>query len=141
MAKALEDVGVEFVAAPVFGAPPAAKAAKLVVAYAGKPASVAKVSPHFDSMSRTSFGLGEDVGLASLMKITGNTFILSMIETIAEGLTFSEVSGLGVDNTMKFLSTLFGGTPWEAYAQRMVSGSYCPASGERPGFAVDVAYK
>lgn len=64
-----------------------------------------------------------------------------MIETIAEGLTFSEVSGLGVDNTMKFLSTMFGGTPWEAYAKRMNSGAYCPGPDERPGFAVDVAYK
>lgn len=58
------------------------------------------------------------------MKITGNSFILSMIETIAEGLTFSEVSGLGVDNTMKFLNTMFGGTPWESYANRMVMSEF-----------------
>lgn len=89
------------------------------------------------------------------MKITGNSFILSMIETIAEGLTFSEVSGLSVENTMTFLSTMFPGTPWEGYAQRMVSlaylvksdltkqvsGGYMPVEGERPGFAVDVAHK
>lgn len=64
------------------------------------------------------------------MKITGNSFILSMVETIAEGLTFSEVSGLGVDNTMKFISTMLGG-PWEAYAQRMVTGGYMPKNGKR----------
>ena len=75
------------------------------------------------------------------MKITGNSFILSMIETIAEGLTFSEVSGLGVDNCMKFLSTMFGGTPWEAYAKRMTSGDYMPAPGKRPGFASEIALK
>lgn len=75
------------------------------------------------------------------MKITGNSFILSMIETIAEGLTFSEVSGLGVDNCMQFLSLMFGGTPWEAYAKRMTSGGYMPAASERPGFASSIALK
>jgi 3-hydroxyisobutyrate dehydrogenase-like beta-hydroxyacid dehydrogenase len=130
-----------FLAAPVFGAPAAAVAAKLVVAYAGPEDAYARAAPYFPSMSRAQFSLGADPGKASLMKITGNTFILSMIETVAEGLTFAEVSGLGVDNCMTFLSTMFGGTPWESYAGRMTSGGYMPAEGDRPGFAVDIAHK
>ncbi len=142
LAKKTSEAGGEFVACPVFGAPAMAVAAKLVMTVAGKQSSIDKVTRYFDGvMGRATVILGEDPGLASLMKITGNTFIISMIETIAEGLTFAEVSGLGTDNCMKFVSTLFGGTPWEAYAHRMVSGQYAPSAGERPGFAVDLASK
>ncbi|KAF8456033.1 hypothetical protein BDZ91DRAFT_786275 [Kalaharituber pfeilii] len=37
----------------------------------------------------------EPVGKALLLKITGNTFIGSMVETLAEGLVFAEKSGGG----------------------------------------------
>ena len=141
VARSLEAAGAQFLAAPVFGAPAAAIAAKLVVAHAGKPAALERARPFFSHIARADFGLGEDPGLATLMKVTGNTFILSMIETIAEGLAFSEASGLGTDNCAKFVSTMFGNTPWEWYTQRMLTGGYCPAPGERPGFAVDVAHK
>lgn len=141
IAKDVEEHGAQFLAAPVFGAPAAAIAGKLVIAHAGSADALTRARPFFSSIARTDFGLGDDPGMATLMKVTGNTFILSMIETIAEGLAFSEASGLGTENCAKFVSTMFGNTPWEWYTQRMLSGGYCPGPGERPGFAVDVAHK
>lgn len=113
------------------------------VVTAGNANHISRLEPLFKHMSRIGFcelpwtmlirsgatiTLGDVPEKASLMKITGNSFILAMIETIAEGLTFSEVSGLGVDNTMKFISTVLGG-PWQSYAERMVSGAYMPKDG------------
>lgn len=75
---------------------------------------------------------------ATHLKIIGNTFILQMVETLAEGQVLAEKSGLGVDNLQKFLEAMFPG-PQLAYSKRMSSGDYC--SREEPLFAVDLARK
>lgn len=38
--------------------------------------------------------VGEEAHLANVMKITGNFFIVSCIETIAEGMTLAEKNGI-----------------------------------------------
>lgn len=66
---------------------------------------------------------GETPGKASLMKLLGNTFILQMVETLGEGHTAAEKTGLGVDNMHTFVQTMFPG-PFTAYSGRMLSGDY-----------------
>lgn len=57
------------------------------------------------------------------MKIVGNIFIVNMIETVAEGMVFSEKTGLGDGNLQKFLSVVFPG-PYMIYAKKMSTGNY-----------------
>lgn len=60
---------------------------------------------------------------ALLLKIVGNTFILSMVEALSEGHTLAEKSGLGVEALQMFLENIFP-APYLAYSKRMQSGDY-----------------
>lgn len=101
------------------------------------------------SISRMTIDLSDEpVGKAALLKIAGNTFILSMVcglpcsrlgsrklsfnvyayvisqvETLAEGLVFAEKTGLGASNLHKFIESVMGG-PFTAYSKRMTEGAY-----------------
>ncbi|GFF50224.1 acyl-CoA dehydrogenase family member 11 [Aspergillus udagawae] len=68
---------------------------------------------------------------ASQLKILGNTFVLGMVESIAEGLVAAEKCGLGTDALRRFFEAVFPG-PYVAYSNRMRS---------EPLFAVDLARK
>lgn len=65
----------------------------------------------------------QPVGKAALMKIIGNTFILNMVETLSEGHTLAEKSGLGTEQMHSFIGTMFPG-PYTAYSGRLRSGDY-----------------
>lgn len=60
---------------------------------------------------------------ALLLKIVGNTFILSMVEALSEGHALAEKSGLGVEALQMFLENIFP-APYLAYSKRMQSGDY-----------------
>ena len=62
-------------------------------------------------------------GKATLLKIIGNTFILNMVETLSEGHTLAERSGLGNENLHSFIETMFPG-PYVAYSGRLLGGDY-----------------
>jgi len=129
-------------AGPVFGAPPAAVAAQLVFVLAGNPTSIAKIIPYTQNvLSRAIIPLGEDVGAATLLKITGNSMILGMVEIVAEALVFAEKSGLGTGPLNQFIELTFPGSPFATYAKRMLSGEYAPVPPARPGFQIDLAMK
>jgi 3-hydroxyisobutyrate dehydrogenase-like beta-hydroxyacid dehydrogenase len=66
---------------------------------------------------------GEEVGKASLLKIIGNTFIINMIESLAEGHVLAEKTGLGAANLEKFLEVVFPG-PFMIHSKRMSTGAY-----------------
>ncbi|KAI5813887.1 NAD binding domain of 6-phosphogluconate dehydrogenase-domain-containing protein [Pyronema omphalodes] len=131
--------GAEFVASPVFGAPAMADAGSLVVVAAGEASSIDKASPFFTGViGRSVIDLrGHAPGKALLLKLTGNSFIISMVETLAEGHAWAEKSGLGSELLHKFIENMMPG-PFVAYSNRMMSGDYLR---EDPLFAVDLARK
>jgi 3-hydroxyisobutyrate dehydrogenase-like beta-hydroxyacid dehydrogenase len=140
LAKMIEASGAQFVACPVFGAPAMADNGQLVCVLAGPTEAVNKVKPYTTGvMGRAIIDFSsQSQGTATHLKIIGNTFILNMVETLSEGLTVAETSGLGVDNLHKFIETMFPG-PYTAYSTRMRSGDYYKR--EEPLFAVDLARK
>ena len=117
-----------------------ADSGQLVFVLAGPASAVAKVKPYCTGiMGRAIIDFGDQPhGRATHLKIIGNTFILNMVETLAEGHTLAEKSGLGSDNLHKFIETMFPG-PYVAYSSRMRSGDYHKR--EEPLFAVDLARK
>ncbi|KAK4932055.1 hypothetical protein LTR66_016003 [Elasticomyces elasticus] len=132
--------GGQFVAMPVFGAPAMADAGNLVCVLAGPKECVEKVKPYTKGvMGRADIDYsGQEPSQATLLKVIGNTFILSMVTTLAEGHTVAEKSGLGSDELHKFIEVMFPG-PYTTYSNRMVSGDYFER--EEPLFAVDLAKK
>ncbi|ODM17690.1 hypothetical protein SI65_06478 [Aspergillus cristatus] len=138
---ALSQRGAAFVACPVFGAPNMAVAGQLVVVPAGSAEAIERARPYLDGVTaRATLPLtgNEDVGRASLMKVLGNTFILNMVESLAEGVTAAEKTGLGAEMYEKWVATMFPGA-FAKYAERMTSGDYHKR--EEPLFAVDLARK
>lgn len=97
--------GGSFVASPVFGAPAMADSGNLVFVLAGETPNVDKVKPYTkDVMGRAIIDYsGASPRKGTLLKIIGNTFILSMVTTLAEGHVVAQTSGLGTDELHKFV--------------------------------------
>lgn len=140
LAKSIQGQGAELVACPVFGAPAMADNGQLVCVLAGPASAVEKVKPYCKGvMGRANIDLSDQPqGKATLLKIIGNTFILNMVETLSEGHTLAERSGLGNDNLHQFIETMFPG-PYTAYSGRLIGGDYHKR--DEPLFAVDLARK
>jgi 3-hydroxyisobutyrate dehydrogenase-like beta-hydroxyacid dehydrogenase len=88
-----------------------AESGQLICVLAGPKASVDKVKPFCKGvMSREDIDFsGQPYRQALLLKVIGNTFILSMVEVLAEGHTVAEKTGLGTENLHQFVSLLFPG--------------------------------
>jgi 3-hydroxyisobutyrate dehydrogenase-like beta-hydroxyacid dehydrogenase len=70
---------------------------------------------------------GEEPEKSSLLKLVGNTLIISMIESLAEGHVLAEKSGLGTANFEKFIEAVFPG-PFMIHSKHMSSGRYHSAA-------------
>ncbi|KAL4738900.1 6-phosphogluconate dehydrogenase-like protein NAD-binding protein [Aspergillus similis] len=132
--------GGRFVASPVFGAPAMAEVGQVICVLAGPKEAVEEVKPYTTGVIAKSFMdfSDEPVAKVSQLKVLGNTFVISMVETIAEGLVVAEKSGLGTDALHQFFEAVFPG-PYVAYSARMRSGDYHKRA--EPLFAVDLARK
>lgn len=140
VAQSANDCGADFVAAPVFGMPAAAEAGQLIAVLAGPRASVDKARPWFNGvMARAEIDLGDQpYGKATTLKVLGNTFILNLIEQLAEAYTVSEKIGLGTDPLKQLVDMLLGG-PYSGYTTRMLTGQYHQM--KEPLFAAHLAAK
>lgn len=113
---------------------------QLVCVLAGPKSAVQKVLPYCKGvMGRANIDYSDQPqGKATLLKIIGNTFILNMVETLSEGHTLADKSGLGNDNLHQFIETMFPG-PYTAYSSRLMQGDYYKR--DEPLFGVDLARK
>lgn len=140
LAKKITEAGAEFIASPVFGAPPAADAGALIFVPSGPKSVVEKLKPYsVGVMGKAEVSLaGRPYGFSSTLKLIGNTFILNMVTQLAEAFTVAEKTGVGIEPLKDFVDTLFGGV-YSGYADRMVKGTYWKM--EEPLFSADNAIK
>lgn len=137
LTEAHATAGQGFVAAPVFGRPEAAAAAKLFVVAAGAPATVEKVSPVFDAIGQRTFVLGEDPQAANLVKISGNFLIASVIESLGEAMALVSKAGVDKQQYLELLtSTLFDAPVYRTYGGLIAREEFTPA-----GFAATLGLK
>jgi 3-hydroxyisobutyrate dehydrogenase-like beta-hydroxyacid dehydrogenase len=129
--------GQEFVAAPVFGRPEAAEAAKLAVVAAGPATSVQRCKPLFESMGPKLLVVGERSSMANVVKLAGNFLIATVLESLAEALTFARKSGVDPGLLLEFLTTtMFTAPVYKTYGELIVQGKHEPA-----GFALPLGLK
>jgi 3-hydroxyisobutyrate dehydrogenase-like beta-hydroxyacid dehydrogenase len=129
--------GQGFVAAPVFGRPDAAEAAKLFVVAAGEPAAVQALSPVFDAIGQRRFVVAEQPKAASLVKLSGNFLIASVIESLGEAMALVEKAGVDKQEYVELLtSTLFNAPVYKTYGGLMAREQFEPA-----GFAASLGLK
>lgn len=149
-ASLLASRGALFAACPVFGAPPVADAGQLICVLSGEKEAVNRAMPFCSGVvgranidltsttGETSDNTRNDPGRAAMLKVLGNTFVLRMVDSLAEGMVVAEKTGLGVDSLHDLVELLFPG-PYVGYSNRMRSGDYYKR--EEPWFAVDLARK
>jgi 3-hydroxyisobutyrate dehydrogenase-like beta-hydroxyacid dehydrogenase len=131
------EAGQRFVAAPVFGRPDAAAAAKLFIVAAGAISAVDACKPLFGAMSQKHFLMGERPELANLVKLSGNFLLASLIEALGEAMALVGKAGLDRREYLDFLtSTLFTAPAYKTYGALIVEGRFEPA-----GFAAPLGHK
>ena len=129
--------GQRFVAAPVFGRPEAAAAAKLFIVVAGAPDALDSCMPLFDAMGQKTFRFGDKASSANLVKISGNFMISSTIETLAEAMALVAKAGLDQHQYLDFLtSSLFTAPIYKTYGMLIADKKFKPA-----GFAAPLGFK
>ena len=122
------DAGVRYVAAPVFGRPPAAAAAQLNIVAAGDPEAVAAVQPLLDALGVKTWHLGHEPQSANAAKLAGNMMIALAIEAMAEATALTESYGVSSAAFLDIVtSTLFASPSYKGYAAQIAEGRYEPA--------------
>jgi len=83
-----------YLAAPVFGRPDAAAAAKLFIVAAGPSEQIERCRPLFDAIGQKTFIAGEEAHAANVIKLAGNFLITTVIESLAEAFAFGRKFGV-----------------------------------------------
>jgi 3-hydroxyisobutyrate dehydrogenase-like beta-hydroxyacid dehydrogenase len=131
------EAGQSFVTAPVFGRPEAAAAAKLFVVAAGAPDAVQSAAPLFDAFGQRTFVVAEEPTAASMIKLSGNFLIASVIESLGEAMALVGKMGVDKQQYLEILtSTLFGAPVYKTYGGLIARGEFEPA-----GFAAPLGFK
>ena len=129
--------GQRYVAAPVFGRPEAAAAAKLFIVSAGTPDALAACQPLFEAVGQRTFPFGDRPSVANLVKLSGNFMIASVIETLGEAITLVGKAGVDRRQYLDLLtSTLFNAPVYKTYGDLIAGQKFEPA-----GFAAPLGLK
>jgi 3-hydroxyisobutyrate dehydrogenase-like beta-hydroxyacid dehydrogenase len=129
--------GQGYLAAPVFGRPEAAEAARLAIVVGGAATLVQKCKPLFEAMGPKLFVVGDRPSMANVVKLSGNFLIATVLESLAEALAFARKSGVDAAALMEFLTaTLFNAPVYKTYGALIVEGKHEPA-----GFALPLGLK
>ena len=137
LAEAHEKAGQAYVAAPVFGRPEAAAAAKLFIMAAGAESAIARCQPLFDAMGQRTFMIGDRPSAANLVKISGNFLLATVIECLGEAFALIRKGGIDSHAYLDVLtSTLFSGPAYKTYGALIANQQYEPA-----GFKMSLGLK
>jgi 3-hydroxyisobutyrate dehydrogenase-like beta-hydroxyacid dehydrogenase len=121
----------------VFGRPDVAAAGELAVIAAGVRETIAEVNPLLDAIGRRTFVISDDPKAASLVKLSGNFLIASVIEALGEAIALVGKHGVDRDDYVEMLtSTLFAVPVYRIYGKLIAEGRFEPA-----GFAAPLGYK
>jgi 3-hydroxyisobutyrate dehydrogenase-like beta-hydroxyacid dehydrogenase len=121
-------LGQEYVAAPVFGRPDAAEAARLAVVAAGKPEAVQRCRPLLEAMGQKLLVAGERPAIANVIKLIGNFLLGSMIESLSEAFALGRKSGVDEELLFEFLTTaLFPAPVYRNYGEAILRRRFEPA--------------
>src|ERR1700730_11277033 len=129
LAEAHGKAGQGYLAAPVFGRPEAAAAAKLFIVAAGANATLKACYPLFDTLGQETFVISTKPSAANLVKLSGNFLIASVLESLGEAFALVRKSGIDPHRYLNILtSTLFSAPVYRTYGPIIADGKK-PADG------------
>jgi 3-hydroxyisobutyrate dehydrogenase-like beta-hydroxyacid dehydrogenase len=136
LAAAHARAGQGYVAAPVFGRPEAAAAAKLFIIAAGADAMIARCSPLFYAMGQRTIMIGENPADANVTKLTGNFLIASVLESLGEAFALVRKSGIDSRRFLDGLTgTLFSAPVYQTYGS-IIAEEKIPSGGFKMSLAL-----
>ncbi len=137
VANAHAHAGQKYIAAPVFGRPDAAAAAKLFIVAAGEKAAVDRLQPLFDAIGQRTFFLSEKPHEANLVKLCGNFLIASVIESLGETVALIRKYEVDPKRFVEIMTeTLFAAPVYRTYGALIAEEKYLPA-----GFKMELGLK
>jgi 3-hydroxyisobutyrate dehydrogenase-like beta-hydroxyacid dehydrogenase len=137
LAQAHARAGQRFVAAPVFGRPEAAAAAKLFIVAAGDPAAVETCLPLFGAMGQKTLSIGTEPSAANLVKLSGNFLLAAAIEALGEAVALVGKAGVDRQAFVDLLtSTIFPAPTYKTYGDLIAADKFEPAR-----FAAPLGFK
>ncbi|HKR32778.1 MAG TPA: NAD(P)-dependent oxidoreductase, partial [Terriglobales bacterium] len=137
LARAHREHRQDYIAAPVFGRPEAAAAAKLFIVAAGSQDQIGKCEPLFHLMGRKTFVLGDDAPAANVVKLAGNFLISAVIESLSEAFALARKSGVDPTQFLEILtSSLFNAPVYKTYGALVASQKFEPV-----GFKLSLGLK
>lgn len=129
--------GQAYIAAPVFGRPAAAAAAKLWIVAAGPADQLDRCRPVFDALGRGCTIVGADPWRANVVKLAGNFLIAAALESLGEAFALVRKSGVDAAQFLEIANTaLFNSPLYAAYGGAVVQGQFEPA-----GFKMTLGFK
>ena len=129
--------GQRYIAAPVFGRPEAAAAAKLFIVAAGDTSAIAEVRPLFDALGPKTFVVSDRPEAANLVKLSGNFLLATVIESLGEAFALVGKSGIDRRQYLDLLtSSLFDVPVYKNYGRAIAERAFTPA-----GFAAPLGQK
>jgi 3-hydroxyisobutyrate dehydrogenase-like beta-hydroxyacid dehydrogenase len=137
LARAHAEAGQRFVAAPVFGRPEAAAAAKLFIVTAGDPTAVEACQPLLGAMGQKVLSIGAEPAAANLVKLSGNFLLASAIEALGEAIALVGKAGVDAHTYVDLLtSTIFPAPVYKTYGGLIADNKFQPAN-----FAAPLGFK
>lgn len=134
-AKRINDLGCEYLDAPVSGGQLGAKGASLTIMVGGKQAIFDKVKPVFDLMGKNITLVGDN-GAGQVTKVANQIIVALNIEAVAEALVFASKAGA---DPAKVRQALMGGFAsskiLEVHGERMINRTF------DPGFRIELHQK
>jgi 3-hydroxyisobutyrate dehydrogenase-like beta-hydroxyacid dehydrogenase len=129
--------GLEYVAAPVFGRPEVAAAAKLNIVAGGSKAALERLQPLFAAIAQRVWPVGSEPERANAVKLAGNFMIASALETMGEAAALAQAHGVATGDFLEILnSTLFAAPVYQNYGRLIAEKRYEPA-----GFTLTLGFK
>ncbi|KAK8864433.1 hypothetical protein IAR55_001682 [Kwoniella newhampshirensis] len=130
LAEQAKAAGCVYIASPVFGRPPMAEAAKLLIVLSGPPAVKERLKPHLvPALGNRLIDVGEDVRSASALKSMGNMMLLGFIELLGEAYALGDSVGVDPGVYHNFLEQFIPAPPLLAYSANISKGLYTAGQG------------
>lgn len=134
-ARRINELGCDYLDAPVSGGEVGAKAASLTIMVGGSEAAFARARPVFEKMGKNITLVGDN-GVGQTTKVANQIVVALTIEAVAEALVFASKAGA---DPAKVRQALMGGLAssriLEVHGERMIKRSF------DPGFRIELHQK
>jgi 3-hydroxyisobutyrate dehydrogenase-like beta-hydroxyacid dehydrogenase len=137
LAQAHAQSGQRYVAAPVFGRPDMAAAAKLFIVAAGDPTAIDVCRPVLGALGQKTSTMGSEPSAANLIKLTANFLQAAVIESLGEAIALIGKAGIDRRAYVELLtSTIFTAPAYKIFGPLIAEGTFGTAA-----FAAPLGFK